>query len=74
MTLRELQDEARKMGMRVTKQDGEYRVAPKRDTAKRGFALNGISAKLEIEDYAYYTDDIKDAYQTMVAEATWWTS
>lgn len=51
MTLRQLQAEARARGFSVKKEDGEYKIYPK---------------GLPDDDSVYFTDDIDDAYHTML--------
>lgn len=51
MTLEQAQEQASRLGMSISKRDGEYRV----------------NFKFGTEDTAYYTDDLEDAVGTVVA-------
>lgn len=70
MTLKEATDKCRKLGFWLTKNEGEYRVAPNLNMA--GIVLDFNEKKehtreeliKKAEAIAYYTDDIEDAVDT----------
>lgn len=68
MTLKLLKARAALLGYSVTKNDGEYRIAPRLDHTKRKFPLRDRLAFIEAS--AYYTNDLDDAYETLLLKAS----